>query len=195
MDYAQIIKSLGGLAVAASTAAGASTAVALSHGKEKKTKAAMLVEAMAEEAKADSDATTAIEETWDEEEWQSHPKSNMVKWMMDRAQISVERLSRYLGCKPQSLRNKMFRDSFSIDDLVATSYACGFTITFLENEAPGRGEEFLVIDPELFFEKSNPAALDRLKAADDKEMAEKEARYRKLVAELKEMQSELGIEE
>lgn len=50
--------------------------------------------------------------------------SEKVKYMMEKCYLSLDDISEYLGITTQSLRNKLNRDSFSINDLIIISHLC-----------------------------------------------------------------------
>ena len=118
-------------------------------------------------------------------------KTALIKKMAEESNTSIETLSEYLGCKPQSLRNKMFRNSFSIDDLVIAAYACGFSVV-LKNNATNKDT---VIDLVEFFKPMDDDILVRISDLEKKNKAAKRAEYNKLKAELKKMRDEYGFDE
>jgi len=121
-------------------------------------------------------------------------KTVLIRWMMKNSGISLERLAKYLGCMPQSLRNKMVRDSFSFDDLVICAHACNCSIQIKNNSQEG-DDGILVIDPMDFFNSSDPenTILERLHELDQEDLAAKEEEYLKLKEELERMQAEYGF--
>lgn len=50
--------------------------------------------------------------------------SEKVKHIMANCGLSLDDISKYLGITTQSLRNKLNRDSFSINDLIIISHLC-----------------------------------------------------------------------
>ena len=121
-------------------------------------------------------------------------KTVLIRWMMKNSGISLERLAKYLGCMPQSLRNKMVRDSFSFEDLVICAHACNCSIQ-IKNNASDDETSTLVINPNEFFKSSDSGAdvLQRLKALDQEDLVAKEEEYLKLKEELERMQAEYGF--
>jgi len=122
-------------------------------------------------------------------------KTVLIRWMMRKSGITLERLARYLGCMPQSLRNKMVRDSFSIDDLVICAHACNCSIQ-IRNNAESDGNNTLVINPYDFFRSSETetSVLERLEMLDKEDYKEKEKEYLVLKEELERMRAEYGFE-
>ena len=54
------------------------------------------------------------------ETWEDRPKSNIVKWLMDKSGRSLEEVAESLGCTTSYLNNKLHRDSFSLDDMISS---------------------------------------------------------------------------
>ena len=61
-----------------------------------------------------------------DERWINRKKSNLVKWFLLNSETSVETLCEGLGYTKAYFNNKITRDSFSFEDLVAIAYLCGF---------------------------------------------------------------------
>ncbi len=121
--------------------------------------------------------------------WENRKKTNLIKWMMLKSDVSVDRLAEFLGCSKQYLNNKFNRDSFSIDDLVIAAYACNFTITLLENA----GNSKCRINPEDFF-KAEPKVWNRISSIMNSDRECKRAEYEQKKAELERMKEEFGFD-
>ena len=117
------------------------------------------------------------------------PQAKIIKFMMDEAKIDIPVLARFLNCQPQSLRNKFNRDSFSIDDLVVTAYACGFNI-LLKKDGSTNEDEDRVINPETYLKSRGDDAWDRIFALKNKDYVSKRAEYDELKARLAELDKE-----
>ena len=65
--------------------------------------------------------------------------AKVIKQIMYEQNVSVSQLASALGIQPQSLSNKLYRDSFSFDDVVriADILGCDVKITIRET-----GKEF-----------------------------------------------------
>ena len=100
----------------------------------------------------------------------------LIKNMMNASNISLDLLAAYLGCKPQSLRNKFSRDSFSLDDLLITALACGFSVVLKNNST----NEEHPIDPVDFFKPLKDDVLVRISDLENKVKEEKRAEYERL---------------
>ena len=57
--------------------------------------------------------------------WASRRKSNIVKWLMGQSGIPLEIVSKSIGKSNHYTNNKLMRDSFSFDNLIAIAYVCG----------------------------------------------------------------------
>lgn len=123
------------------------------------------------------------------ETWEKRKKTNLIKWMMMKSDVSVDRLAEFLGCSKQYLNNKFNRDSFSIDDLVIAAYACNFTITLLENA----GNSKCRINPEDFF-NAEPKVWNRISSIMNSDRESKRAEYEQKKAELERMKEEFGFD-
>lgn len=118
-------------------------------------------------------------------------KTALIKKMLDDSNTSIDTLAKYLDCKPQSLRNKMFRNSFSIDDLIICAHVCNFSVV-LKNNATNVDA---VIDIVEFFKPLDDDVLVRISDLDKESKAAKRAEYDRLKAQLDKMKAELGFEE
>lgn len=67
----------------------------------------------------------------DKDFFQKGIKSDIVKSLLNKANISQTEIASYLGCSVQSFRNKMNRDSFSLYDFIVICHVCNadFTIS------------------------------------------------------------------
>ncbi len=118
-------------------------------------------------------------------------KTVIIKKMAEESNTSIETLAEYLDCKPQSLRNKMFRDSFSIDDLLIVAHACKFSVILRNNRTNEESE----IDLVGFFKPMMDDVLVRISELDNREKKEKRDEYEELKARLEKMKSEYGFED
>ena len=118
-------------------------------------------------------------------------KTVIIKKMAEESDTSIETLAEYLDCKPQSLRNKMFRDSFSIDDLLIVAHACNFSVILRNNKTNEDSE----IDFVGFFRPMMDEVLIRASELDNRAKKEKREEYEKLKARLEKMKSEYGFDD
>ena len=118
-------------------------------------------------------------------------RSAIIKKMAEISGTTIETLAKYLGCKTQSLRNKMFRNSFSIDDLLIAAHACNFSV-ILKNNLTGESYPIDIVD---FFKPHNEDVLVRLSDLDKQSRIEKQEEYNRLKAKLEEMKNEYGFDE
>ena len=138
------------------------------------------------------------------ETWKDRPKSNMVKWLMRRSGVSPDKIAKYLGCSVNYLNNKLSRDSFSLDDLIIISYACGYTFVLLDNNEESTSANSFRIDLLEYFNaddnddernKQNRTVLDRISKLEAEKKATKRAEYERKKAELERMKVENGFED
>ena len=122
--------------------------------------------------------------------WEKRKKTNLIKWMMIKSNITVDKLAEFLGCSKQYLNNKFNRDSFSIDDLVIAAYACNYTIALLEND----GSNQCRVSPENFFGEESDT-WERISMLKNKCKDDKRAEYEQKKAELERMKKVYGFED
>ena len=63
-------------------------------------------------------------------------RSNLITWMMDKSGTDAEAVSKALEISKEHFSSKLNRDSFSIEDVVVVSEACGYSLVLM-NEAKG----------------------------------------------------------
>ena len=122
--------------------------------------------------------------------WEKRKKTNLIKWMMIKSNITVDKLAEFLGCSKQYLNNKFNRDSFSIDDLVIVADACNYTIAFLEND----GSNQCRVSPENFFGEESDT-WERISMLKNECKDNKRAEYEQKKAELEHMKKVYGFED
>lgn len=81
------------------------------------------------------------------QKWESRPRSNIMKWLMNENEIDVPTMANILGLTVGSFNSKLARGSFSFDDLLLAATACDFTITFIDNKTNSCHS----INPALYF--------------------------------------------
>ena len=67
----------------------------------------------------------------DKDFFQKGVKSDIVKSLLNKANVSQTEIASYLGCSVQSFRNKMNRDSFSLYDFIVICHVLIMTNIFL----------------------------------------------------------------
>lgn len=118
-------------------------------------------------------------------------KSALIQKLMTESNTSIETLAEYLDCKPQSLRNKIFRNSFSIDDLLIAAYACDFSIILKNNS----NNMETVVDIVDFFKPLNDDVLVRISDIEQREKNAKRIEYDKLKADLEKIKNKYGFDD
>ena len=122
--------------------------------------------------------------------WETRKKSNLIKWLMMQADLSMDSLAAYFGCTKQYLNNEFNRDSFSFEDIIVTAYACDYTLTFLANDGSGKRR----IDAENYFDK-DAKTWERISGLKADSKDSKRAEYEQKKAELERMKQEYGFED
>lgn len=129
------------------------------------------------------------------ETWKDRPKANMVKWLMQHSDTSLETVAAYLGCSTNYLNNKLTRDSFSFDDLILVAYACGYTFVLTDNNEEVKSANSYRVDLLNYFANSDSAALERVFTLGEKKQEAMREEYEKKKAELARIREEYGFEE
>ena len=127
--------------------------------------------------------------------WENRPKSNIVKWLMDKSGRTLDEVAMGLGCTTTYLNNKLHRDSFSMDDMIIVAYVCGYGVTFTSNNPEDKERSTYQIDVQDYFGASDPAALERLLKYEKRLKIQKKDEYEELKAKLAQMKAEYGFED
>lgn len=127
------------------------------------------------------------------ETWKNRPKANIVKWLMQRSNTTLDAIAQYLNCSAHYLNTKLSRDSFSFDDLIVIAYACGFTFVLTNNK--NESTESFRVDLIDFFKNSDDKVLERISKIEENEQRAKRREYEKKKAELEKMRTEYGFED
>lgn len=118
-----------------------------------------------------------------DEKWEHRPNSNIVDFLMKTAQITGKEAGEIIGCSKQYFENKKNRNSFSFEDLVILSEACGYSICFMDRKG---GKHFR---PTV-----SPKVIDRVESLNKKHRNSKMQEYEKFLHTLEKLKEELGIE-
>lgn len=129
------------------------------------------------------------------EKWKSRPKSNMVKWLMQRSGTSLDTVAAYLGCSVNYLNNKLSRDSFSFDDLMLVAYACGYTFILTNNNEEVINANSYRVDLLSFFEGNDPDTLSRISRIEEAKQLAARKEYEAKKAELERLKAEYGFDD
>ena len=127
--------------------------------------------------------------------WEERPKSNIVKWLMDKSGKSIEDIAESLGCSTTYMNNKLYRDSFSFDDMIIVAYVCGYAMTFTANNPDDKMRDTYQINVEKYFNSYDEDALKRLRAYEQKLRMQKKDEYEELKAKLEQLKVEYGFED
>lgn len=127
--------------------------------------------------------------------WKSRPKANMVKWLMSKSGTSLDTIAEYLGCSRQYLNNKLFRDSFSFDDLVIVAFACGYSFTLTSNDDDIAHRSIYRVDVADFFQNSDKDVLARIRRLENKKYDELYARLVEIQKELEKMTKDFDVDD
>ena len=114
-----------------------------------------------------------------DEKWKDRSNSNIVDFLVKTAQITGKEAGEIIGCSKQYFENKKNRNSFSFEDLVILSEACGYSICFIDKE----GEKH-------FRPTVSPKVFDRVEALNKKRRNSKMQKYDKFLHMLEKLLKE-----
>ena len=60
--------------------------------------------------------------------WETRKKSNLIKWLLEKSDVDLENVASHLGYTTTYLNNKLFRNSFSFENILKVAELCGFTL-------------------------------------------------------------------
>lgn len=112
--------------------------------------------------------------------WKDKPRSNTVKFIMKMYGLTAKDTADILGVSTTYFNNKLFRGSFSFDDIMLLSEACDCPMCFI----PKQGG--FIFKPSIKKETA-----DRLQELKDKKLERKRKEREELKARLKVLEKEL----
>lgn len=112
--------------------------------------------------------------------WKDKPKSNTIKFIMKMYGLTAKDAADIFGVSVTYFNNKLFRGSFSFDDIVLLSEACGCSLCFI----PKNGN--FIFKPSIKKETE-----DRLQELRTKKLESKKKEREELKARLKALEKEL----
>ena len=121
--------------------------------------------------------------------WRSRRKSNLVKWLMAKSNVSMDEMASYLDCSKQYLNNKFSRDCFSVEDTMIAAYACDHQLGLLADDG-----SIYRLDPEDFI-GTDRENWQRVRELKEKSADLRRAEYEAKKAELERMRMEYGFED
>ncbi len=127
--------------------------------------------------------------------WEDRPKSNIVKWLMDKSGRTLDEIAKGLGCTTTYLNNKLHRDSFSLDDMIIIAYICGYRVSFTSSNPDDKKHSTYQIDVLDYFGTSNTDAVERLLEFEKQQKIQKKDEYEELKARLAHLKEEYGFED
>ena len=114
----------------------------------------------------------------------NRPLSAIVNWLSKKSNKSRDEISKTIGFSREYFDNKLYRDSFTVDDIVSITYICGYRLTIVEESKVVDPTNVIVIDPERYLEVRNPDRLEKIHEVRENERNELVERYFKLKSEL-----------
>ncbi len=127
--------------------------------------------------------------------WEDRQRSNIVKSLMEGTDLSLQDVADCLGKDVPYVNNKLFRNTFSIDEIIIIAYICGYTLTFTSNNPDEKEHKVLQLDLIKFFSEEDEDVLARLCEYEYRRKEKKRAEYNELKAQLEKMKKEYGFED
>lgn len=127
--------------------------------------------------------------------WKDRPKSNIIKWFMETSGRTSEEVSNGLDCNDAYFNNKLYRDSFSLEDILIAAYICGYAVTFTSINTDIDKRSTYQIDTQDYFRATDAEALQRLWTYEKDLRERKKEQYKILKAQLERMKDEFGFED
>ena len=85
------------------------------------------------------------------EYWKNRPKTYLIKWLMEKGDITVNEAAVALGISKACFNNKLNRNSFSIEETIALAYTCGYEMTFrVYDDSIDQETGTLFVSPAMF---------------------------------------------
>lgn len=66
-------------------------------------------------------------------EFEGKPKSKFVKELIDERGLSKKECAKILKTSENYFNNKLYRDSFSFEDMLVLIYVCGYKVALIDN--------------------------------------------------------------
>lgn len=66
--------------------------------------------------------------------YKNRKRSNLIKWLMREADLTVQQMADRIGITKEYLNNKLVRDSFTIEDVLCVSKAANKSVFIVDNE-------------------------------------------------------------
>ena len=123
--------------------------------------------------------------------WKTRKKSNLIKILMKKGNISIDDLASLIGCSKHYLNNKLNRDSFSFEDILVAAYVCGFSVC-LTNKRTKKTEE---IDVKDFIENNTNYSWDQISSFSSEQQLKIRKEYEQKKADLERMKEEYGFQD
>lgn len=127
--------------------------------------------------------------------WEDRPRSNIIKWLMDKSGRTLEEVAEGLGRSVPYLNNKIHRGSFSIDELIIVAYICGYNVTLTSNNPDEEEHSTYQIDVQEYFSNYDEDVLTRLHTYEKKLKDRRRAEYDELKAQLEKMKADYAFED
>lgn len=127
--------------------------------------------------------------------WSERPRSNLVKHLMGRSGKTKEEIAACLGVSTRYFNNKLHRDCFSLDEIIAVAYVCGYLMMFRGNNPKAQEQDSFQIDVQEYFAARDRETLLRLYQHDEWIREKKKAEYDDLRVRLEQMKAAYSFED
>ncbi len=127
--------------------------------------------------------------------WSGRPRSNLVKHLMDTSGKTKDEIAACLGITTRYFNNKLHRDCFSLDEIIAVAYVCGYLMVFRGNDPKAQEQRSFQISVHEYFAARDREALLRLYEHDEWVREKKKAEYDDLKARMERIRAEYRFED
>lgn len=123
--------------------------------------------------------------------WKNRKKTNLIKWLMQKGNLTVKELSLYLDLSEGVLNSKITRGSFTFDEILIAAYAAGQSFIIMDDCT----SESYRIDPIDWFSGYEDKVKEHIQKQRTESYLKKKAELEAQLAELAELKEKYGIKD
>lgn len=134
--------------------------------------------------------------------WESRPKSNLVKWLMQYGNVTYDEAAIVLNISKSYFNNKLHRNSFSFEDIVAIAQVCGYELAFRAYDSSiDKDHDALGALPAMFCDSEVYERINKVyemreeRKRKDEEKLHYQEEYLRMKQELAEYKTKYGIKD
>jgi len=136
------------------------------------------------------------------EYWNNRPKSYLVKWLMLYGNVACDEAAIALNISKSYFNNKLNRNTFSFEDIVAIAHLCGYEIGFKAyDDSIDEDHSAFVATPKIFCDNEIYERINKIyelreeKIRKDEEKLHHQKEYLRMKQELAEYKTKYGIKD